>query len=44
LKANFIGDHGKWVKCGLGLQLWSALYPLTVRTSAGPHFTNGRWN
>ena len=30
-----------WIKCGPGLQIWSAFYPLTVCTSAGPHFTNG---
>ena len=39
-KTNFVGDHGTWVKCGPGLQLWSAF----TRTSAGPHFTNGQWN
>jgi len=33
-KINFIGDHGTWVKCGPGLQLCSAFYPLTVRRSA----------
>jgi len=40
-KINFIIDHGTWVKCGPGPQLWSMFYPLMVRTSAGPHFTNG---
>jgi len=38
LHNNFIGDHGTWVKCGPGLQLWSAFYPLTVHASAGPHW------
>jgi len=40
-KINFIGDHATWVKCGPGPQRWSAFYPLTVRRSASPHFTNG---
>jgi len=30
-----------WVKCGPGPQILSMFYPLTVRTSAGTHFTNG---
>jgi len=33
-KTNFIGDHGMWVNCGPGPQLWSAFYPWTVRRSA----------
>ena len=40
-KTNVIGAQDTWVKCGSGPQIWSTFYLLMVRTSAGPHFTNG---